>query len=174
MMVTQEEIRHTVDCQADGLSQIWDGKELVLPKGARVAVGPTFKFQSGVNGVLDFNLDENLGSGRFKVLASSEDGFKFKVHLAPNLYDHLRYRRQELAGRNIMVHVVSAAFGILQRDYSVAEDEEGSGWKSFRNLVGLAELLQESNLGHWSDKEFNPEMAATGLYPHKLPTEGGQ
>ena len=174
MMVTQEIIEHTVDSEADGLSQMWDGKKLVLPKGARVAVGATFKFQSGINGLLDFSKDENLGAGKFKVQDSSEDGFKFKVHLAPNLYEHLRYRRTDLAGANIMVHVVSAALGILQRDYKVAEGEDEEGWKSLKNLVGLAELLQENNLGHWSDDDFNPEMAATGLYPHQLPAEGAQ
>ena len=174
MMVTREEIQHTADSEADGLSQIWDGKKLVLPRGARVAVGVTFKFQSGINGLLDFNLDDTLSPGRFRVKASSEDGFKFKVQLATNLYEHLRYRREELAGANIMVHIVSAAFGILQRDYWEAEGEDGEGWKSFRNLVALAELLQENNLDLWSDEDFNPEMAATGLYPHKLPTEGTQ
>ena len=174
MMVTQEEIQHTVDSEADGLSQIWSHKKLVLPKGARVAVGAIFKFQSGVNGLLDFSKDEDLSPGRFRVKDSSEDGFKFKVNLATNLYEHLLYKREEIAGANIMVHIVSAAFGILKRDYRDAENEDREGWKSYRNLVGLAELLQENNLGHWSDDDFNPEMAATGLYPHKLPTEGDQ
>ena len=174
MIITQEIIEHTVDSVADGLRQIWDGKKLALPKGARVAVGATFKLQSGINGLLDFSLDENLSAGRFKVQASSEDGFKFKVHLAPNLYEHLRYRRTELAGANIMVHIVSTALGILQREYGEDENEDGEGWKSSRNLVGLAELLQENNLGHWSHDHFNPEMAATGLYPHQLPAEGDQ
>jgi hypothetical protein len=80
----------------------------------------------------------------------------------------------ELTGANIMAHVVSAALGILQRDYKGAENEDGEEWKFFRNLVGLAELLQENNLGHWSDDDFNPEMAATGLYPHQLPAGSAQ
>ena len=166
MLVTREEISHIVDAETDGLNHIWHGKELLLPKGARVAVGPTFKLQSGISGMLDFNLDENLAPGQFWVEASSEDGFKFKVHLATDLYEHLRYHRQELIGSNIMAHIVSATFGILNRDY--ATDDEEEGWKSYHNLLGLAELLEEKGLGHWADDAFRPEQAATCLYPHML------
>ena len=167
ILVTRDEIAHVVDAETDGLNRIWHGKELFLPKGARVAVGPTFKFQSGISGLLDFNLDENLAPGQFRVEDSSEDGFKFKVHLATDLHEHLHSHRQELVGRNIMAHIVSAALGILKRNYTTDNEEEG--WKSSHNLLGLAELLEEKGLGHWADDEFRPEQAATCLYPHKLP-----
>ena len=169
MLVAREEIAHTVHASRDGLHQIWDGRNLLLPKGGRVAVGSTFKFQSGLNGLLDFNLDGALALGQFWVEDSSEDGFKFKVHLATNLYEHLRYDRQQLAGANIMVHIVSAALSILQRDYSQDDGEEG--WRSSRNLTGLADLLETEGLPHWADEEFRPEQVATRLYPHKLPDE---
>ena len=174
LLVARESIQHVVAAGADGLSSIWDGRELQLPKAARIAVGPTFKLQSGLGGLLEFDFDDELGLGRFRIEPSSEDGFKFKVYLATDLYEHLRYHRGELAGTNIMVHVVSAAFGILQRDYKRDEDDDGESWQSFRNLVGLSDLLEKYELGHWSDDNFAPEMAATGLYPHRLLVEGGQ
>lgn len=170
MIVVRESIQHTAVAASDGLNQIWDSRELLLPKGARIVVGPTFKFKSGISGILDFNLDDRLAHGRFRVQHSLEDGFKFKVHLAPDLYQHLKHRRNELAGKNIMVHVVSAGLSILQREWSTDDDEEG--WKSFRNLVGLADLLKQQGLGHWSDEDFQPELTATELYPHSLPMEG--
>ena len=172
MLVACDEIIHTVRASKDGLHPIWDGRELLIPRGGRVAVGSTFKFQSGINGLLDFNLDEALAPGQFWMEDSSEDGFKFKVHLARNLYEHLRYERQQLAGANIMVHIVSAALGILQRDYTRDDGEEG--WRSFRNLTGLADLLETKELPHWDDEEFRPERVATMLYPHKLPDGSGQ
>ena len=171
MLVTREEIRHTVDSKTDGLNPIWDGREIILNAGARVAVGQTFKFQSGLNGILEFNKDEELAPGQVRVEPSSENGFTFKVYLAPNLYNHLRYRRKEMPGTNIMVHVVSTALGILQKDYSDAADEDGTGWQSYRNLVGLADLLQRHGAGLWSDENFKPELAATILYPHPVPIE---
>ena len=171
MLVAREEIRHTVDSKTDGLNPIWDGREIILNAGARVAVGQTFKFQSGLNGILEFNKDEELAPGQVRVEPSSENGFTFKVYLAPNLYNHLRYRRKEMPGTNIMVHVVSTALGILQKDYSEAADEDGTGWQSYRNLVGLADLLQRHGAGLWSDENFKPELAATILYPHPVPIE---
>ena len=144
------------------------------PKGARIAVGPTFKFKSGISGILDFNLDESLTQGRFRVQPSHEDGFKFKVHLATDLYQHLRHQRNELTGRNIMVHVISAALSILQREYAKDDEEEGEGWRSHRNLIGLTDLLEQHGLHHWSDDDFQPELTATGLYPHIIPTEVAQ
>lgn len=174
MIIAREEIHHVADCAPDGLNRIWHGKTFLLPKGGRIAVGATFKLQAGINGILDFNLDETLGPGRFRVDPSSEDGFKFKVRLATDLYEHLRYRRKDMAGVNIMVHVVSAALSYLQRQWPDDPEDEDGNWRSFRNLVGLADLLAQHNLGHWLDDHFSPELAATGLYPHRLPLEGGE
>ena len=167
MIVAGAGIQHTVSVERDGLNHIWDGRKLDLPKGARIAVGSTFKFKSGINALLKFNLDEGLAPGQFEALPSTEDDFKFKVSLAPNLYHHLKYHRDDLSGTNIMVHVVSAAFGILQRDWSKDDAGEGEGWQSFRNLIGLADLLQSRGLPHWDDDDFRPEKVATTLYPHK-------
>ena len=172
MIVAKEDIQHTVEATSDRLNRIWDKRKLLIPKGARVAVGHTFQFKAGINGILDFNLDESLPPGRFRVQPSTEEGFKFKVHLALDLYQHLRYNRTDNAGNNIMVHVVSAAMNILQRDY--AKDDEEEGWRSHRSLLGLADLLEQNDLYHWSDEEFQPELVATKLYPHIVPSEGAQ
>ncbi len=174
MIVAREAIRHVAAADADGLNQIWDGRALELPKGARIAVGPTFRFKSGISGILDFSLDTGLTPGRFRLQPSNEDGFKFKVHLASDLYQHLRHQRRELTGKNIMVHIVSAALGILQRDYSSDDEEAGEGWRSYRNLLGLADLLEQKGLSHWSDEDFQPEFTATGLYPHIVPEADAQ
>ena len=169
MILARHEIRHVADAKADGLSPIWDRKEVLLPRGARIAVGPTFRFQSGINGLLDFDLDPHLENGRFRIEPSSEDGFKFTVYLATDLHSYLRYQRNEPAGMNVMVHVVSAALACLRQDYFHDDGEEG--WRSFPNLVGLADTLQQKGLLHWTDPDFKPEVVATGLYPHKLPKE---
>ena len=171
MIVAGQAIQHTVSAATDGLNEVWDGREISLPKGARIAVGSTFRFKAGISGILDFNMDEKLEPGRFRIQASHEDGFKFKVFLATDLYQYLRHRRNEQTGRNIMVHVISAALGLLQRQYSEDDEVEGEGWQSHRNLVGLADLLEQKNLMHWSDDDFQPEYTATGLYPHLVPIE---
>lgn len=171
MLVVREVISHTAVAESDGLNALWNDRELCLPQGARIAVGPTFMFKSGIAGMLDFVVDKNLPDGRFKVTDSTEDGFKFKVHLAANLHRHLKTRRNDLAGKNIMVHIVSATLSLLQKNYKDDNEEEG-GWKSFPNLRGLADLLQERGLPHWTEVEnFQPEYVATQLHPHELPEE---
>ena len=173
MIVANEEIQHTIDSVTDGLNPAWDGKKIHLLKGARIAVGPTFKFQTGINMLLDFNSDEKLAPGQLRVEESADDGFKFKAYLAPNLYQHLKYNRNDLAGRNIMVHVVSTALNILQKAYQEPADGDGDGWESFPNLVALSHMLQEQGFRHWSDQNFSPERVASGLYPHIVPDGEG-
>ena len=169
MIVSGVSIEHLVDADEDELDPLWDGRELLLPKGAKVAVGPTFALQSGLLGLLNFILEEDFDSGRFRVEPSQEEGFKFKVHLSENLHNYLLYSRQEAARSNIMTHIVSAALTRLKDEYS--EDDGEEGWESFPNLRALAELLKEKNLPHWSEKDrFKPEFVATGLYPHREAT----
>ena len=168
MIVTNEEITHLVDAKQDGVSRFWNGLELQLPKGARVAIGSAFGFQTGLTGLFKFYADESLSDGRFRVEASSEDNFKFMVHLSKDLFDYLQHNRKDIGGANIMVHIVSAALAHLHRDYR--EDDGSEGWKSYRNLVSLADALEQKGLPGWWEDAFAPEIVATGLYPHVLPT----
>ena len=167
MIVTTSDVRHTVDAARDEVHPLWHGKVLRLQKGSRVAICSTFALKSGLLGLLKFRLDGDFEPGRFKVVPSNEEGFTFTVHLAKDLFDHLSHSRQELAGRNIMTHIVSAALSHLRRDYTSDDGEEG--WKSYQNLVAFADLLDSKQLGHWSDDDFDPAFVATSLYPHQVP-----
>ena len=171
MIVSASDIRHQVDSERDGLHRLWHGRVLQLTRGSRIAICATFAFQSGLLGLLDFLLREELEPGRFVVEPSLEEGFKFKVYLARDLFEHLRHHRQEIAGWNIMTHVVSAALSHLRRE--CASDDGEEGWKSYSNLVAFADWLEERELGHWSDEDFDPAFVATNLYPHRVPAEHG-
>lgn len=172
MIVTATDVQHTVDAPKDGLDPLWHGKVLRLWKGSKIAVCSTFAFQSGIVGLLNFCRDGNLKQGRFRVEPNQEAGFTFDIHLSSELFEHLQHGRRELAGRNIMTHIVSAALARLQLDYQ--EDDDDEGWKSYRNLVALAELLDSKRLAHWSDDDFDPAFVATELYPHHLPAAEGE
>ena len=171
MIVMASDLRHKVDATRDGLDRLWHGKILHLYKGSRIAICSTFALQSGVLGLLDFRLREDFDPGRFKVEPSQEEGFTFKIHLAKDLFDYLRYGRQAPAGRNIMTHIVSAALSVLRRDYASDDGEEG--WESYPNLVAFANQLEEKQLGHWCDDDFDPAFVATSLYPHLPAAEIG-
>lgn len=166
MVVCSADVRLAIEARRDGLNALWHGRTINVPKGARLAVGPTFALQSGLLGLLDFRLDEQLQSGQFQVEASREAGFRFNVYLGADLHIFLRKHRQEAVGWNIMTHIVSTALAQLRSDYS--DNEEDEGWESYPNLVSLAEELTRRDLPHWADDTFAPEIAATTLYPHKV------
>ena len=67
-----------------------------------------------------------------------------------------------------MTHIVSTVLAQLQKGYGDDDDEEG--WKSYANLVSLADELKRRGLPHWAEDAFEPELAATTLYPHKAVT----
>ena len=77
MILSATELRFTIEASRDGVNALWDGRTIDLPKGARLAVGPTFALQSGLLGLLDFRQDDDLESGRFRMEASREGGFRF-------------------------------------------------------------------------------------------------
>ena len=171
LIVSASDIRHRVDAERDGLHPLWHGHTLELTRGSRIAICSTFAFQSGLLGLLKFALGKELPPGRFKIDPNHEEGFKFNVQLASDLFEYLQSHRREMAGGNIMTHVVSAALARLQREYALDDGEEG--WKSYANLVALADWLAERKLGHWSDKDFDPALVATDLHPHQMPVEHG-
>ena len=168
MIVCGQDIVHQADAHRDGMNPLWDGVQLNLVKGSRLAVCDTFALQSGMLGLLDFRLSEDLREGQFRLEPSREGGFRFKVELAENLFHHLRspHNRQETSGWNVMTHIVSSALSCLQRGFG--DDQDGEGWESYPNLLAFADDLERKGLGHWSDDNFQPEIVATALYPHKI------
>ncbi len=169
MVVAANEIEHTVVAEKDGLDPLWDGHELRLPKGAKVAIGPTFALKSGLLGLLDFSLEDDLKPGQFRVDPSHEGGFRFKVRLASDLHGYLRAARHKETRANIMTHIVSAALGVLALKYG--QEDDGDERASYPNLEALAALLEANKLPHWSDNTFDPALAATTLHPHQLSIE---
>ena len=171
LIVSAGEMRCTIDAHRDGVNELWEGRTIHLPKGARLAVGPTFALQSGLLGLLDFRLDERLKPGQFRVQASRESGFRFNVYLASDLHRFLAIHRQEAVGWNIMTHVVATALAQLHNDFS--DDTGDEGWESYPNLVSLAEELEQRALPNWTNERFEPEVVATALYPHKAEASEG-
>ena len=168
MVVSTEEHRCTFDADRDGVADLWHGRTIVLPKGAKLVLGPSFQLQASLLQLLNFKLDSGLPGGQFEVKPNTEDGFRFDVYLARDLFVFLEFERDQNLRGNIMTHIVSAALALLQREFATDDDEES--WRMFPNLTAFAEYLQEHSLPIWDDKEsFNPERVATSLYPHKLP-----
>ena len=157
----------TLNAARHGVHQAWDGVSVVLTKGARLATGHVFDLRSSVLQLMRIEADHSQKDNSFRVDAESEP-FRFVVRAAPALHRHLRTAPADPTRKNVLTHIVTACFALLQRRF--ADDREG--WD--RNLERLADLIEAKYPHCWDDDEFRPEAAATALYPHVLPTNGGR
>lgn len=93
----------------------------------------------------------------------------FLVEAAPDLHAYLARERPGPTRGNIMTHVVSAAFRVLQHEYGEEDNQELLS--SDRNLQALANALQQGGHPHWTSPEFQPEEVATRMYRHRVSEE---
>ena len=166
MILCVKSFEITLDAGDDGLHRIWNGQSVLLHKGSRLALGSVIQLEASIIHLLSMREDTDLKNGQFEIDIETEP-FLFVVKLSSDLYRFLQVHQTEHRS-NIMTHVVTACLARLQKDFH--EDDDDSGWKSYRNLLALADHLEDKGLGHWTDPEFRPEKAATALYPHRLPS----
>ena len=169
MVVVARSFERTLDEARDGVHELWDGQTVIFERGMRLALSDVVLMRSSVLNMLLFEREPTLSDGEFRVEVEEREGFRFRVRLAPDLHRFLKYDSEDPRHGQIVTHIVSACFGILKVDFG-ADDEEEGGWRSYRGLLAIAEMLSEFDLPHWSEDEFSPELAATRLYPHRINT----
>ena len=167
MVVVAAPFTRTLDRERDGVHNLWHGRTVSFERGMRLALSDVVLMRSSVLNMLIFERDATLSDGEFRVEAEDREGFRFRAHLAPDLHRFLKYDSEDPRRGHIVTHIVSACFGVLKADYAEDEEEEG-GWRSYRGLQTMAEMLKERGLPHWSEDDFSPELAATRLYPHRV------
>lgn len=157
---------------SDGVAQAWQGREITIPKGARLALKSYLRPNSSLHHLLKVENNTSLRDGCFEVKPCEEDGFYFKVQAASDLFPFLQNASGHEAHRkSVLTHVAGRCLEILAREYS-GQDEEGeddSKWKSFRNLEALANELVKHELPIWDEEGFAADKVATRLYPHRPP-----
>ena len=154
----------------DGVHDIWDDREVTVEKGSRLALGHVIQLRSSILQLISMRENKDLDDGGFYVDAESEQGFRFRVNLSPDLHGFLQIQRGNGIREHVMTHIVTSCLALLQRDFNTDSDDEG-GWRSYQNLRAFADYLRGRGLPHWSEAEFRPELVATKLYPHALPDE---
>lgn len=167
MIVVAKPFSRTLNQASDGVHALWDGRSVEFEQGMRIALSDVVLMRSSILNMLLFERVPSLAAGSFRVEAEEREGFRFRVRLAPDLHHFLKYMLDDPRRAPVLTHIVSACFGVLKAEYSDDDDEEG-GWRSYRGLRAMAEMLEESRLRHWSDPDFSPELAATTLYPHQI------
>ena len=172
MVVVAAPFTRTLDRERDGVHDLWHERTVSFERGMRLALSDVVLMRSSVLNMLVFERDPTLSDGEFRVEAEDREGFRFRAHLASDLHRFLKYDSEDPRRGHIVTHIVSACFGVLKADYTEDEEEEG-GWRSYRGLQAMAEMLEEHGLPHWSEDDFSPELAATRLYPHRVGASPG-
>ena len=174
VIICLEEIKHTFG-QNDGVAEIWQHTEVVIPKGARLARGEYRRTSSSLSHLIKVVNSPEMTSGSFEVKACTEDGFYFNLNVAEDIFKFIQSNGQfPNLRRSILVHAASRCLEILSEDYGSTpeEDENSTSWEGYRNLVALSNELEKKKLPHWSDRDgFSPEKVATLLYPLELPNK---
>ena len=162
MVVVAKPFIRTLDEARDGVHELWDGRTVAFKRGMRLALSDVVLMRSSVLNMLLFERDRALSDGEFRVEAEDREGFRFRVYLAPDLHRFLKYDSDDLCRGHIVTHIVSSCFGVLKADYAEDEEEEG-GWRSYRGLQAMAEMLKEHGLPHWSDDDSTLSLHSSGL-----------
>ena len=173
IIVCKEQTSHIFNGN-DGVHDLWVGREITFSKGARIAVGPAQRPVSSLQSLLSIEKDETLDPGCLSIVACPDQGFYFCVKVASNLFGFLQSPGggdRNNHSRSILIHAVSSCFALLGKDYQNenGENEDGGGWGEYSNLRALAADMESKNLRLWNEDDFQPEKAATALYPHLIP-----
>lgn len=167
IIVATETLEYELD-EEDDVANIWIGKKVKIPKGARLAREKYLRSVSSLQSILDPKEDENLPDGCFVVESNEDGGFRFQVDVATDIFNFLSHSNADGAlYRSIGVHMVSRCFAILKEEQGFDNDYEK--WTDHPNLRMLSGLLEEKNLPHWSEDDFKPEKVALQLHPLILP-----
>ena len=75
----------------DGVAEAWQGRELYIPKGARLALKNYLRPTSSLQHLLHVVRDQELPAGCFEVKPCDEEGFYFKIHTADDLFPFLQH-----------------------------------------------------------------------------------
>lgn len=165
LIYTGEEKEYTLTKEC-GVAPLWQGKKIMLPKGARLARGSFLYVNASENKFLKFEAGEGYKPGSFKIEPRTEGGFHFCVIAAQDVFNFVQKHGIEDALRGgILTGVAAQCFSILQHDYRETEEDSNE----FSNLKALSNKLEHEFGCDWNDDEFDPTLAATTLYPIRVP-----
>lgn len=152
----------------DGVAEAWQRREIVIPKGARLALHPYLRPTASLQNLLRVVKDEALPDGSFEVKPCEDNGFYFKVHAASDLFPFLHNAGGHPDHRSsVLTHVASRCLEILAQEYG--KDEDGPKWEPFSNLRALEDEFKKLELPVWDEDDFAADRVATRWYPHRPP-----
>ena len=144
-----------------GIHQVWQGVEVAVEPGLILATDQFWRAASTWQSLIRLVSDSALPTGTYCVEASTGDGFHFKVHLHPKLFEKLvNPGNAHYHAQSILTACLSRGLEIVREDYG--KDER---WREFPVLRALREKLIENDLPTWEVEGFPSDKVATQLRP---------
>ena len=167
IILAQKGVKKAVNAAADGVIPLWDGVEIQIRPGGIVAYGGWERFGGTCGGMFVVELDDELDDWQMHVSEHMVGGFRFVLNAGKGLYHSIQYPTVSTASqrRSVLTHAVSAALSLLKEK----SKEDAGLYDEHINLRLFANWLKSEDLGDWRDKNFQPDRAATALYPHVFP-----
>ena len=167
MVITKQELEHVLTLD-DGVAEIWVGRTVILPKGARIARGQFLRSKASLQSIINWfcTEDENFPNGCFEVRENPENGFMFDVEVSCDLADFLTERNDPIVYQNIGAHMATMCFSLLKNRHQrfARDNSEENNWEIYSNLKMLSDLLENAGILHWSHDDFSPDKAAFQLH----------
>ena len=167
LVYTGEDKEYTLTEEC-GVAELWQGKTLMLPKGARLARHHFLNVNSSEFSFLRFKKSDEYSRGMIDVKASTEEGFYFTITAALDIFNFVQRGGNDPLRSTILTAIVARCFSILKEEYQENEDDSND---SFPNLKILSAKLEQECGFDWNDDNFDPMFAATKLYPFQVPYE---
>ena len=145
-----------------GVHQVWQEVEVEVEPGLILATDRFWRAASTWESLIRLVSNDALPAGVYRVEASTGDGFHFKVHMHPNLFEKM------VNPGDAHDHARSILTACLSRGLEIVKEEYGPDerWREFPVLRALHDKLTENSLPTWEVVEgFRPDEVATQLKP---------
>ena len=167
LVYTGEDKEYTLT-EKCGVAELWQGRTLTLPRGARLARGSFINVKASEYNLIHLKKSDEHNPGTIDVEVSTEGGFYFVVTAAPDIFNFVKKGGNNSLRSSILTAIAARCFSILKDEYQENEDNSND---SFPNLKILSAKLEQEYGYDWNDENFDPMLAATKLYPFQVSNE---
>ena len=150
-----------------GVHEVWQGVEVEVTPGAILAADQFWRASSTWESLIRLAPCDDLLPSVYRVDDCTSEGFYFKVHLHPALFEKM------VNPGDAHNHCDSILTACLSRGLEIvrAEYTENERWRDYPVLNALHDKLKAHELATWEDKHFRPDEVATALKPIVLGPE---
>ena len=155
---------------AHGVHDVWCRQKIEIQAGTILATDQFWRAASTWQSLIRLVSDDTLPEGSYRVEAVTGEGFHFKVHMHPQLFQKM------VSPGDDQSHCASILTGCLSRGLEIVREEFGRDerWREYPVLRALHDkLLQNGITTTWEHDGFRADEVATRLRPIDFSVSSG-